>query len=855
MEQKEIKTKFLTELANVLKQATYDYTSNDALSKESTQILCNTIETLFIHGLKTAFFQKKPRSSRYPEPNFWPFVSKYTHRAVLDQIAASNQIKTEIGKSRAWIRILLNENTIENYLSLLSRNSVTLCKFYDKWAFLRDTECMNDLLGYMKGLSRLNIEAPVNSFSLNTWTPTPLILSGLIVGEPARLKQLVKSRRCGSSLSVLDQPETAENALQSLYSSTEKSSSSCTGESDATGREADESSIYSHPSMLDGENIYRLDLNSAKNAVITNPVPENSILNYNPHQIRVTRGTRRVKRKSRSSTTVSPSSSINEFVPVVVNDSHDLEEVVKKLEDLEEPGKDKQRTDSSVFVKNCKNGENIDHMTEACGEETVNMKEHKSFELDNAIPINGEITAHEKPESCENDFEKRIGSDVKFNDAADDLESKPSAVDLKDESFNRFCSFYPAFAVENEHYFNESSNEIKNISRKSSNVELERSLSMQDDLYVPEHCSEGNSLLGKGWVVHHRWNAEPSSVQTSTNSPSTNADSFPNFNTEIKNEIMNQKHSDSGGPRKEITSFDCDLLRHAGDGDEHSFSTSNHDERAVFKSTETEVDSSGNVQFSDEAVKTLTMIPHEKGLDVQNFRCASCGKSIGPTFASYRKCSFDEKYYCDACFGKGGQSVIPSRLIRNWDARPRDVCKSNMIFIESIRDKPIFDINQINPKLYSQFHALNAVKFLREKLSLSAMYLQSCRQSIAEDFENRIWPKDYLYKDIHIYSITDLLTVQSGYMENYLNSLFNFTTEHIRRCFLCSQKGFTCEICALGEVIYPFQLELTSRCLQCFSMYHKNCLEKERCPKCTRRERYAQQQPNIGLHHLLLDMD
>lgn len=42
------------------------------------------------------------------------------------------------------------------------------------------------LSGYMKGLTRLTIQAPVNSFSLNTWTPTPLILAGLIAGEPAR---------------------------------------------------------------------------------------------------------------------------------------------------------------------------------------------------------------------------------------------------------------------------------------------------------------------------------------------------------------------------------------------------------------------------------------------------------------------------------------------------------------------------------------------------------------------------------------------------------------------------------------------------------------------------------------------
>lgn len=48
-------------------------------------------------------------------------------------------------------------------------------------------------------------------------------------------------------------------------------------------------------------------------------------------------------------------------------------------------------------------------------------------------------------------------------------------------------------------------------------------------------------------------------------------------------------------------------------------------------------------------------------------------------------------------------------------------------------------------------------------------------------------------------------------METHLNNLFNFTAEHIRRCLLCSQKGFICEICSSTEVIYPFQLEVTSR--------------------------------------------
>ncbi|VDO26875.1 unnamed protein product, partial [Brugia timori] len=42
MEQNEVKIKLMTELANVLKQATFEYPSGDSLSKESTQILCNT---------------------------------------------------------------------------------------------------------------------------------------------------------------------------------------------------------------------------------------------------------------------------------------------------------------------------------------------------------------------------------------------------------------------------------------------------------------------------------------------------------------------------------------------------------------------------------------------------------------------------------------------------------------------------------------------------------------------------------------------------------------------------------------------------------------------------------------------
>ncbi|VDN04494.1 unnamed protein product [Thelazia callipaeda] len=520
-ELKEVKANLTSELAYVLKQATSEYPSGTAVSKESTQILCNTIEALFIHGLKAAFFLKKQRSSKYPEPNFWPFVCKYTHKAVLDQIAASNQIKTEVGKSRAWIRILLNENVMDNYLVVLSRDTSTLSKFYEKWAFLRDAERVNILSDYMKGLTRLTLEAPVNSYLLNTWTPTPLILSGLMSGKPAR---------CESYFHIHNFFFVVYLYFLELVS------------------------IYSHPSMLNEGSMSLSVLDQVNSSLVSYPVQESSSLSCGANQV-------------------------------------------------------------AIFL-----------------------------ELD--------------------------------------------------------------------------------------------------------------------------------------------------------------------------------------------------------------------IYLSDEVlIEMLTVIPHEKGLDFQSFRCPSCRKSIGPTFASYSKCSFDEKYYCVDCFDGAGESVIPSRLIHNWDKRSRRVCKNNMIFIESIRDKAVLRIDRINPQLYEHSHALNTVKFLREKLSLSATYLLTCRKSVAEDLESRLWPKDYLYRDIHLYSFSDLLTVLSGHMESHINHLLNFTIKHIQRCLLCAQKGFICEICSSSQVIYPFQLEITTRCLECFSVYHKNCVGQNRCPKCIRRERYSQQRPIFASHCLLFDMD
>lgn len=45
---------------------------------------------------------------------------------------------------------------------------------------------MDKAIDLLKGLGSLSIHAAVNSSLLNTWTPSPLILAGLVEGKPLK---------------------------------------------------------------------------------------------------------------------------------------------------------------------------------------------------------------------------------------------------------------------------------------------------------------------------------------------------------------------------------------------------------------------------------------------------------------------------------------------------------------------------------------------------------------------------------------------------------------------------------------------------------------------------------------------
>lgn len=231
----------------------------------------------------------------------------------------------------------------------------------------------------------------------------------------------------------------------------------------------------------------------------------------------------------------------------------------------------------------------------------------------------------------------------------------------------------------------------------------------------------------------------------------------------------------------------------------------------------------------------LGNIPREKGLDVQNYSCFDCGEPVGMTFSKAHVCSYSGNYYCSKCMAEE-QYLIPSRMIHNWDLKQYQISRKAAAYLT---DKPaLLDLKILNPKIYMAVDTMAQLQSLRIQLNLLRAYLFTCREPIIESLQKKVAPRDYLYEHVHQYSVLDLLDVPNGILAQQLQKVVEFARNHVINCWLCSQKGFICEVCNNTKVIYPFDMESTFRCGACNAVFHTDCLNASKpCPKCERRRK------------------
>nr|XP_036220543.1 differentially expressed in FDCP 8 homolog isoform X1 [Bactrocera oleae] len=254
----------------------------------------------------------------------------------------------------------------------------------------------------------------------------------------------------------------------------------------------------------------------------------------------------------------------------------------------------------------------------------------------------------------------------------------------------------------------------------------------------------------------------------------------------------------------------------------------------------------------------------EIGLAAQRYKCPECGillnftlpkpiscfgsnKTEENSWIEPRLCDYSGLYYCPNCHWND-YSIIPARVVHNWDFTQYKVSRSSLQEINLFYEKPLIKLEEANPKLFVFLEKLGSVKKLRQNLFYMRKYLLECRSATEEklldkqitnhlnnDNVGANESRRHLIQSTDFYSIKDLELIEKGILVDYLQKVLNAFDQHIRNCELCHAKAYICEICDNNEVIFPFD-DGCIMCNKCNSIYHRVCMTRKNmsCPKCIR---------------------
>lgn len=219
----------------------------------------------------------------------------------------------------------------------------------------------------------------------------------------------------------------------------------------------------------------------------------------------------------------------------------------------------------------------------------------------------------------------------------------------------------------------------------------------------------------------------------------------------------------------------------------------------------------------------------------QNYRCAGCGTRVEPAYMKrFRYCEYLGKYFCQCCH-TNASAYIPARILQKWDFTKYYVSKYSSDLLTKIFHEPFFNIEDINPALYRRVKVLDNIKQYRQQLIHLATLMKICRYASISIYPAIESLSGHLFREIHTYSIADLLLVKNGELLPMLKKFVTNGINHVKECEHCPCFGFICELCNNDhDIIFPFQLNKVTNCPHCKACYHISCLIPNKCPKCAR---------------------
>lgn len=654
-----VKSNLMQELRKIVRELLNEHQEEGVIrSSETSNVLCSTLEAIFIHGLKETLVSKfssvMAGPDQVPEPEFWSLVLVFSHRDIIQQIQKLTQITTDIGRSRAWIRLALNDALLPSYMESISVQNSALGPYYKKTAFLRDSEMVSNFRDEVKAITNVSFDFPTNSCLLNYWPTPPLLMAGLWT-PPIKLPTPAA-------------PEKTDEATDLVAELVD----------DVEHFEEQEPYCKLEPPVL-------YDENEALKIILGTPVQDS---------------------------------------------------LLKTLQD--------RKFDKSV----------------------------ETSDSSSQMEKDDEEQAEVKYSSCVNIQTESVQADISHDDSQ-------HSTKVEEE-------------IEGVQGVNTSSPDLPPTGRRESNN------------------SESFDLLLK--------NYNPVASSTSERLEDKLKESY---NSLLKNYNPNKLSPSEGQSNLDNILQGYDLMADAMSPQE----SIPPDQMSASFIIEHELKS---------MVDHLGKLMLESGLISQNFLCKRCHQHIGITFVSAKVCGLTGHYFCVECFDEK-ESVIPARILHNWDFSKHPVSGKAHAFLNDVQAHPLINIRTVNPKLYLIVPEMEKLQKQRMRLNLLRMYLMTCREPVIEALKKQLWPREYLYKHIHLYSVSDLVEIPSSILSQTLAEVIKFCENHVINCQLCSQKGFICEVCNSKQIIFPFHLDTTYRCPKCSLVLHLACKAQVLgCPKCSR---------------------
>ncbi|KAF7636076.1 hypothetical protein Mgra_00004524 [Meloidogyne graminicola] len=246
-------------------------------------------------------------------------------------------------------------------------------------------------------------------------------------------------------------------------------------------------------------------------------------------------------------------------------------------------------------------------------------------------------------------------------------------------------------------------------------------------------------------------------------------------------------------------------------------------------------------QLSKSDFSLCLQICPENSLRNQNFRCAECLSDISYENQNNkipRVCDYTGLFYCSRCHWNDTM-VIPARLVRNWDANKRPVCRATKQLLTAISNKPLINLPNENPLLFKFVNNLNKIGRLRNDIMLMKCYFISCKTAKKLRILQHLNRYQHFVETDVKYSIEDLirLATGSGGLLKEIESIVQIFNTHItQECEICRGNAFFCELCSDEQRIYPFS-DNVAICKSCLAVYHRTCFDhaSKRCSRCARR--------------------